>query len=359
VKVALVYDRVNKWGGAERVLLALHKIFPDAPLYTSVYNKKSSKWAKDFNVKTSFLQSASTLRKYNELLAVFMPVAFESFSFDEYDLVISVTSEATKGIITKPGTIHICYCLTPTRYLWSGHNDYFSNRLIRFLSKGSIAYLKNWDRVAASRPDYFIAISTEVQKRIKKYYGRSSEIIFPPLMLEGRTSSLKSKGNYYLLVSRFSRFSYYKRVDLAIEAFNRSGLPLKIAGSGPMINKLKKDAKENIEFLGELTDRRLSYYYENCKALIFPGLEDFGLVMAEAMYFGKPVIAYKAGGALDIIKEGVNGEFFTNQTADSLIAVLERFDEKRYNKADIRINSQRFSYKNFKISFEKFIKDKV
>src|SRR3972149_8856606 len=142
MKVALVYDRVNKWGGAERVLLALHKIFPDAPLYTSLYDEKRAKWAKVFKINTSFLQSAKTLRQYNDLLALFMPVAFESFSFDEYDLVISVTSEAAKGIITKPGTVHICYCLTPTRYLWSGYDEYFKNSFFRFISRPVISYLR-------------------------------------------------------------------------------------------------------------------------------------------------------------------------------------------------------------------------
>ena len=359
MKVALVYDRVNKWGGAERVLLALHKIFPDAPLYTSVYSAENSKWAKVFDVKTSFLQSASSLRKYNELLALFMPVAFESFSFDEYDLVISVTSEASKGIITKPGTIHICYCLTPTRYLWSGYEDYFQSNLARFLSKGSVSYLRNWDMAGAARPDHFIAISTEVQDRIKKYYGRESKIIFPPLMLEKKQVNKKANKDFFLLVSRLSRFSYYKRVDLVIDAFNKTGLPLVVVGSGPMFYKFKNEAKRNIKFVGELTDRELVFYYENCKALIFPGFEDFGLVMAEAQFFGKPVIAYKAGGALDIVKEGVTGEFFPFQTVDSLIGALKRFDETIYNKIDIIRNSQRFSYKNFKRDLERFVKEKT
>ncbi|MBI4097977.1 MAG: glycosyltransferase [Candidatus Levybacteria bacterium] len=359
MKVALVYDRLNKWGGAERVLLALHRIFPDAPLYTSVWSKKNAAWANIFDVRTSFLQSASVLRDYNELLGLFMPLVFESFSFDEYDLVISVTSEAAKGIITKPGTTHVCYCLTPTRYLWSGYNDYFSSDLTRFISYGAVSYLRSWDKIAAARPDHFIAISTEVQKRIKKYYQRDSEIIFPPLMLSGRRSVKKSEGDYYLLVSRLSRFSYYKRVDLAIDAFNASRLPLVIVGSGPMENSLRSKANKNIKFVGDLSDKKLSYYYENCKALVFPGVEDFGLVMAEAAYFGAPVIAYKGGGALDIVKEGITGEFFTKQTPEDLVETLKRSDKKRYNKADIIRSTKRFSYENFKSDLEKFIKNKA
>src|SRR3990167_4163999 len=287
MKVALVYDRVNKWGGAERVLLALHKIFPDAPLYTSVYSAENSKWANVFNVKTSFLQSAKTLRQYNDLLALFMPVAFESFSFDEYDLVISVTSEAAKGIITKPGTVHICYCLTPTRYLWSGYEDYFSNKLLRFFSSGSVSYLRNWDKTASKRPDYYLAISKEVKKRIKKYYGKDSSIIFPPVMFTNKHKTKSKPKDYFLLVSRLSSFSYYKKVDLAIKALNKTGLPLKIVGVGPLMNNLKSKSEKNIEFLGELTDRELESYYQSCRALIFPGKEDFGLVMAEAISNGR------------------------------------------------------------------------
>lgn len=355
MKVALVYDRVNKWGGAERVLLALHKMFPDAPLFTSVRSFEGSKWANDFEIKTSFLQSASALRKYNELLAVFMPIAFERFSFDDFELVISVTSEAAKGIITNTGTIHVCYCLTPTRYLWSGHDEYFRSPLIKFLSTGSIKYLRKWDLVASQRPDYMIAISSEVKNRIKKYYDRNSEIIFPPLMLDIPKNIKKRKNDYFLLVSRMSRFSNYKRVDLAVEAFNKNGLPLKIIGGGPMMASLKKRSNRNIQFLGELTDEKLRYYYENCKALIFPGNEDFGLVMAEAQAFGKPVIAFKSGGALDIVKKGITGEFFQEQSPESINRVLERFDERLYNKADIIRNSERFSYKNFKKNLEEFI----
>ncbi len=359
LRVALVYDRVNKWGGAERVLLALHKIFPKAPLYTSVYNRKTAKWAKEFDVKTSYLQSLPLARKYNELMALFMPASFESFSFDEYDLVISVTSEAAKGIITKPKTVHISYCLTPTRYLWSSYEDYFSNRLIRFLSKGSVSYLKSWDKVASARPDHFIAISTEVKSRIKKYYQRESEIIFPPLMIEKPGEIKRTKQNFFLFVSRFSRFSYYKRADLVIEAFNRLGLPLKVVGSGPMLNSLKERAKKNIEFLGELTDARLAYYYENCTALVFPGKEDFGLVMVEAQAFGKPIIAYKAGGALDIVTEDQTGMFFEKQTVGSLVQALKRFDERGYNKAEIVKSSERFSFDIFKRGLEDFIKEKT
>jgi len=347
MKVALVYDRVNKWGGAERVLLALNKIFPRASLFTSVYNEKKATWAKAFDVKTSFLQKFPLASSSHEFYATLMPIAFESFNFDGYDLVISVTSESAKGIITKPGTLHICYCLTPTRYLWSGYNYYFRNPLLKFISRPAVSHLRKWDKIASNRPDKYIAISTEVKNRIKKYYGQDSSIIFPPLESSNSKTETGS-GDYFLVVSRFV---YYKRIDIAIKAFNKLGLPLKIIGSGGQGGNLKRLAGKNIEFLGDLTDNELSFYYKNCRALIFPGLEDFGLVMVEAQSFGKPIIAFKGGGALDIVKEGITGEFFSEQNEDSLIRTMEIFNNKSYNTSLCRENSLRFSFENFKMEF--------
>lgn len=354
MKVALVYDRINKWGGAERVLLALHKIFPKAPLYTSVYYSKKTPWAKVFKIKTSFLQAFPKASSSHELYATLMPFAFESFSFDEYDLVISVTSEAAKGIITGPNTLHICYCLTPTRYIWSGYDDYFKNPAFRMLTKPVVNYLKKWDRRASERPDHIIAISTEVKNRIKKYYEKEVEIIYPPIETKFRMPKRKSRdAGYFLIVSRLVP---YKRIDIAIKACNELKLPLKIIGTGSLEKKLKKIAGPTIEFLGQLTDGKLSYYYENCRALIFPGIEDFGLVMVEAQAFGKPVVAYKKGGALDIVKEDVTGVFFKRQSVSSLKKVLENFDHKRYNRFLSRNNAKRFSFETFDKELRGFIK---
>jgi glycosyltransferase involved in cell wall biosynthesis len=353
MKVALVYDRVNKWGGAERVLLALHKMFPDAPLFTSVYNNKKASWAKVFDIKTSFLQAFPQAKTSHELYAGLMPMAFENFTFDDYDLVISVTSEAAKGIITKPKTLHVCYCLTPTRYLWSGYSDYFKGALFKLLTKPMVSYLRGWDKIAAQRPDKYIAISTEVKKRIKMYYGRDSEIIFPPLMMNAKNQNEEATGDYFLVVSRLTNF--YKRVDIAIKACNELKLPLKIVGSGMDSKKLKKMSGPTVEFLGNLTDEELGDYYKKCKALIFPGLEDFGLTMVEAGAFGRPVIAFRAGGALDIIKEGVTGEFFNEQTASSLKQVLKSFSHTRYNTKLCRENAERFSVAGFEKGLKVFL----
>ncbi len=358
MRVALVYDRINKWGGAERVLLSLKKVFPDADLYTSVYNKKKARWAKVFNVKTSFLQKLPLASSFHEAFAIFMPYAFESFTFDDYDLVISVTSESAKGIITKPNTLHICYCLTPTRYLWSGFEDYFRNPVLKFFANPAIFYLRKWDRISCKRPDKYIAISNEVRRRIKKYYKEESEVIYPPFTMLDKflDKKIKQKKNdeYFLVVSRLTNF--YKRVDIAIKACNKLNLNLKIVGTGRDSKYLKKIAGPTVEFLGDLTDEKLSFYYKHSKALIFPGLEDFGLAMVEAQAFGKPVIAFKGGGALDIVKEGITGEFFLEQNEKSLSEALEKFLNKSYNSKLCRENAERFSFGIFKKSLLEFIK---
>lgn len=361
MKVALVYDRVNKWGGAERVLLALHELFPDAPLYTSVYNPATASWADVFDVRTSFLQNIPFARTSHELYALLMPLAFESFSFDEYDLVISVTSEAAKGILTKPSTLHICYNLTPTRYLWSGYSEYFANSFLRFITKPAITYLRYWDTIAAMRPDQYIAISENVAKRIRTYYKRDATVIYPPIMLE---DSKKTKGSildhgYFLIVSRLVP---YKRIDIAVEAFNKLGLPLKIVGKGSEEGKLRRMAKPHITFLGTLTDAELVGYYKNCEALVFPGNEDLGLTMVEAQSFGKPVIAYKDGGALEIIAEGKSGVFFSPQTAAALVERMKDFTSKQFTKTACVAQAKKFGKEEFKKTFlsqlELFLKEK-
>jgi glycosyltransferase involved in cell wall biosynthesis len=364
MKIALVYDRVTSWGGAERILEALHQIFPEASLYTSVYNKKKAAWANDFDVKTSFLQQSSFASNHHEMLALLMPVAFESFSFDDYDLVISITSEAAKGIITKPKTRHICYCLTPTRYLWSGYNTYFSNPLLKVLAAPAVRYLRKWDTIAAKRPDAFISISKEVQQRVKNYYDAESEIIYPPLMIskkqaakgeprQGRVSRSKKQedGEYFLAVSRLSKYTKYKRIDLAIQSCNELELPLKIIGSGSWKEELQQMAGPTIEFLGAVSDESLAEYYRNCKALIFPAHEDFGLTVVEAQSYGRPVIAFGAGGALETVHEGTTGVFFKEQTKTSLVKVLRDFDEHAFSEKDCIDQASLFSFENFKKEF--------
>lgn len=360
MKIALVYDRVNKWGGAERVLLALHKIFPKAPLYTSVYNPKRAPWANVFDIKTSFLQKYSHVVNNHELYPYMMPMAFERFNFDQYDLVISVTSEAAKGIITNPKTKHICYCLTPTRYLWSGYEEYFKSKPLRMAAHPAISYLRKWDKIAAKRPDVMVAISKEVQGRIKKYYERDSLIVYPPVTLtKNQELRTKNQGKYFLVVSRLSKFTQYKRVDLAIEACNRLKLPLKIIGTGGWRKELEKMAGPNVEFLGDVSDQELKKYYANCRALIFPAVEDFGLVVVEAQSFGKPVIALRKGGALDTIKEGKTGIFFDEQSVAALMEAIQVFEKRTFNPQDMKKQAENFSEKNFKEEIEKLVEKAI
>lgn len=353
MKVALVYDRVNKWGGAERVLLALHEIWPQAPLYTAVYHPQTAPWAKVFKVIPSFLDQLPLTKRRHEAFPYLMPLAFESFSFDDYDAVISVTSEAAKGIITKPQTFHLCYCLTPTRYLWSGYEDYFQGKVFRFLSQTIVSYLRKWDKIAAQRPDAYLAISKNVRQRIKKYYGRKSEVVYPPINLTKWRMGKQEPADYFLLVSRLVP---YKKTDLVVKAFNQLGLSLKIAGLGNQLRRLKRMAKKNIEFLGELTDQELLSYYQKCQAVIFPQAEDFGLVPLEAQACGRPVIAYQGGGALETVIEGKTGLFFSPQTVGGLKEAIKRFDTASFNPGVCRQNAERFSQERFKKEIVRWIK---
>ena len=361
MKVALVYDRVNKWGGAERVLLALNEMFPEAPLYTSVYSPESAPWARVFpEVLPSFLQKIPFASTNHEFLAAFMPLAFESFDFSGYDLVISVTSEAAKGIITPPETKHVCYCLTPTRYLWSKKDFYFRSppskfRFIPFLevlSRPFVRHLEKWDRIAAQRPDVMVAISGAVKERIKKYYRRESQVIFPGIDVDKFKASVSPRKDFFLLVSRLTP---YKRVDLAIKAFNLLGYPLVIVGVGSEEKRLKKTAGKNIVFTGELTEGALAKYYRKCRSLILPQDEDFGLVAVEAQAAGAPVIAFRSGGALDTVIEGETGVFFDKQTPGGIIKAVKAFEKKDFNEGRIRENARRFSKERFKRKFSELV----
>ena len=357
-KVAIVYDRVNKWGGAERVLLALHEMFPEAPLYTSVYDSKSASWAKVFpKIITSFLQNIPFARGNHEFLAPLMPLAFESFDFSDFDLVISVTSEAAKGIKTGPKTLHICYLLTPTRYLWSGYNEYFKGSPFKAITKPIVSYLRKWDKMASKRPDKIIAISTEVKSRIKKYYGRNSKIVFPPvnttLLYSNVVKEEETKKEYYLVISRLVR---YKKVDLVIETFNKLGYPLVVVGAGREQERLKSMSTfGKTRFVGEVSENNLQKYYKNAKALIMPQEEDFGIVSVEAQSYGVPVIAFKKGGAKDTVINGKTGLFFDKQNVESLASAIAKFEKMSFDSKIIIQNAKRFSKAVFKKEFLKHI----
>ena len=356
MRIALVYDRVNKIGGAERVLETLHEIWPEAPLYTAVYWPQGAPWADNFKVIPSFLNKWPLAKEHHEFYPWLTPLALESFDFSEFDVVLSVTSAEAKGIMTKPRTLHLCYCLTPTRYLWSGYREYFKNKLRKFLAEPIVDYLKGWDKVAAQRPDFYLAISQEVQQRIKKYYQRESEIIYPPLDIKKWQAGKRTTNKSFFLV--VSRLVPYKRVDIVVKAFNQLGWPLKIIGLGSEMEELKRISKSNIEFLGQLTDQELLSYYQDCRALIFPQVEDFGLVPLEAQSCGKPVVAFRGGGALETVIDKKTGTFFYPQTTKALIKKLKEFKINDYRAEDCRENAERFDKEIFKKKFRQLVEEK-
>lgn len=355
IRVALVYDRVNKFGGAERVLMALHEIWPDAPLYTAVYDPKNAKWAKIFQVIPSFIQRFPWAKRHHELYALLTPIAFESFSFDDYDIVISVTSAEAKNILTKPHTVHICYCLTPTRYLWSGYDEYAKNAnigvpqaLSGFIFKRVAGMLKGWDIVASARPDYYIAISKLVAARIVKYYHTKVEkVIYPPVdttRFTGQKKQRRLHDSFFLVVSRLVG---YKRLDIIVEAFNQLGWPLVVIGDGHEAKKLKVMASEHIKFISKVTDQELANFYRRCRAFVFAGEEDFGIAAVEAQSAGVPVIAYKKSGLAEVVQDGITGMLFEEQTVESLVDALKKFTKQWYDSSSCVSNAERFSKTRF------------
>lgn len=359
-KIAIVYDWIDKWGGVERVLLNLHEIFPNAVFYTSYFDRENADWAEELNIKTSFLQSFPNMIKKNRILSFpFLPFVFESFNFSDYDLVISVTSSFAKSVITQPGTKHICYLLTPARYLWSHKKDYLKNSFINYLISGYLDYSKNWDHITSQRPDKIVSISKTVQARCKKYYGRDSEVVYPGFDTEywGKIKSSsfakvsEDKQNFFLVVSRLEP---YKKIDLVIKTFNKlKNKNLTIVGMGSQSDKLKQLAGDNVTFLSKLSDAELGKLYSNAQALIMPQEEDFGYIALEAQFFGCPVIAYNKGGAKETVIDGKTGIFFSDQTRQSLKRAVERFDKIKYN---LKVNAAKFGAVNVeKFSREKFI----
>ncbi|MFA6534018.1 MAG: glycosyltransferase [Patescibacteria group bacterium] len=349
MKVALVHDHLVQYGGAERVLKALQELFPAAPIYTLLYDPKTM--GNDFikkDIHTSFLQSWPwSVKKFQWYLPL-MPTATESHDLSGFDLVISSTSAMAKGVVTGPKTLHLCYCHTPTRYLWTDtHNylrDYPTSSLVKRLGSFYLSWLRNWDQLAAGRVDHFIANSHNVAGRINKYYRRESEVIYPPVEVE--KFYIADQLNHYFLAG--GRLVPYKRFDIIIQAFNKLGIPLKIFGTGPEEAKLRKLARPHIEFLGKVSDQKKAELYAHCLAFINPQEEDFGITAVEAMAAGRPVIAYPAGGALETVVPGVTGEFFEEQTWESLGDAVIRFKPEKYDSQKIRSQAEKFSSAAFK-----------
>lgn len=356
-RVAIVCSWLNQYGGAERVLEVLHEMYPAAPIYTSMYAPRAMPAAfRSWDIRTSFLQKLPLSRSHHQLYLSLYPLAFEQFDLTDYDLVIDNSSAFSYGVITRPGTCHVSYCLTPARFLWNYH-DYARRERLGPLARLALApvlsSLRMWDVQAARRVDHFVAISRLVAARIAKFYGRQAPIIYPSIDVEAyRSTSRDEVGDYFLIVSRLIP---YKRIDLAIEAFNRLGLPLKVVGSGRDRAALERVAKPNVQFLGRVSDADLRSLYSRCRAFVFPGEEDFGLTPLEAQASGRPVIAYGAGGALETVVEGETGAFFREPNADSLAEVVGRFDHAAWDPARIRRQAERFDHSVFKRQLAGFV----
>ena len=365
-KVALVHDFLNQYGGAERVLLALAKIFPEAPIYTLLYDPKKMRGKfKNADVRPSFLQKfPKILKKRPKWLLPFLPTAPETFNLRDYDLVISSSGAWSKGIIVKPKTIHICYCHSPMRFVWDWNEKYLGEHNLgkgrRIFARLLLNYVRMWDKAAADRPDFFIANSRATETRIKKYYGRESEVVYPPVNVKSAVTEKNESKDYFLIVSRLSP---YKKVEVAVEAMNKLNLPLVVIGEGApkYVKYLKSIAGPKTKFLGWKSDEETKKYFAACRAFIFPGEDDFGIAPVEAMSFGKPVIALRKGGATETIIEGETGEFFEESAIEVLADAVRRFqeNEKNYDPAKIRAQAEKFSKDKFVENIERVIEEIV
>lgn len=350
MKIALVHDDLVQWGGAERVLATLSEVFPEASIYTSVYDTSNKLLVENFSSKkitTSFIQKIPGWRSLYKALLPLYPIAFEQFDFSGFDLVISHSTRFAKSIITKPQTLHICYCPTPPRFLWN-----FSGEKASFWLQPYFNFLKNYDKVAAKRVDVWIANSVNVQKRIQEIYQAEAKVIYPFVDLE-RFKNVKPFSGGYLLV--VSRLNWYKRVDLVIKASNKLQIPLKVVGVGPEQMRLEEIAGPSVEFLGMVDERTLTLLLLGCKALAVAGEEDFGMVALEAQAVGKPVLAFGKGGALETVLAGQTGYLFENQTVESLISALEALDKKGYNQERCLKQAKQFSKERFMRQFRSLV----
>lgn len=363
LRVAIVHDWLTNQGGAERVVMALHKAYPDAPIYTSVFNSEAVPQFKDADVRTSFLQKWPLAKSKHQLYPMLRTIAFESFDFSEYDVVISSSSAEAKGVITQPHTLHVCYLYTPTRYYWSNYQEYAKETgfgilspIVKLVLPLVVNKMRQWDIAASERVDQYVTQSHYIAGRIKKYYRRENTPVINPPISANRFKAIDGPKEGFLVVSRLVP---YKRVDLAIQACNELELPLTVIGGGSELERLKDMAGPTVNVTGRLSDQDIEEAYAKASGFIFTSEEDFGLTPLEANAAGVPVIAYGAGGALETVIEGKTGTFFEEQTVESLKEALERFNYKDYDPKFLRQHAEKFDEAEFIKKIKKFVDDKV
>jgi glycosyltransferase involved in cell wall biosynthesis len=346
MKVALVHDYLNQYGGAERVLEAIADLFPGAPIYTSIYDKELMRGKfEGHEIRTSFMQRFPGVLRRHQAYVLAYSFAFESFDLREYDLVISSSSAWAKGVITRPETLHICYCHAPMRFAWDT-KDYARrenmNRLAKIGLPLVMGYVRLWDVSSAARPNYYVANSQTIAQRIRDYWGRDASVINPPVEVEQIECNTGPREDFYLMAARLMP---YKRLDIGVQAFRELDLPLKIVGTGRDMKNLKEMAGPKTEFLGYVSDEELRKLFGRCRAFVQTGAEDFGITQIEAMAGGAPVIAIRQNGPAEVNLEGVTGLFFDEQVPGSLVETVRRFEARlpQFDVARIRRHAETFS----------------
>ncbi len=358
MKIALVHDYLAQDGGAERVLKAMHELWPDAPIFVLFHDREKIPYFTNTTIHESWLAKMPGINTHYQWYLPFMPGATEQYDLRAFDVVISSTSAFAKGVIISPHTLHLSYCHTPTRFLWADSHEYLADLNYSWAVKAFVPRLlyrlRLWDKLSVDRVDHFIANSHTVQQRINKYYRRQSDVIYPPVDTHLFSIAPQIK-NYFIAGGRLVP---YKRFDLIVRVFNRLGYPLKIFGTGPELDRLQRYAKANIEFLGRVNDEEKRQLLSEAQAFIHPQLEDFGITTVESLASGRPVIAFAAGGAAETILPGETGVLFPEQSWESLLNAVLHFNASHWDSLAIREHALKFSADTFKLTLQKYVNDR-
>lgn len=359
MKVAIVHDYLNQYGGAERVLEEIRAVYPNADVKTAIHDpQRMPPVYRDWNIETSWLNHMPMVNQKHRWFLPIYPQAFESFDLSGYDLVLTSSSGFAHGVVTGADTCNVCYCHSPPRFLWDFHNYVRQEkvgRLQQALLSAQLLRLRQWDRVSAERTQAWITTSQVVSDRVRCFYGKDSAIIPPPVNV-GRFNVGRGRGEHYLMLMRLVG---WKRPDIVVEACTRQNLPLVVAGDGRALQALRRIAGPTVRFVGRVNDEQMRGLYRDCKALIVPSEEDFGITPLEAMAAGRPVIAYGRGGVLDTVRPGVTGVFFDKQTAEAIVGAIAVFEQSRFDRDAIRHHAESFDSSVFRARLSAFVDEQL